>query len=223
MMQLNEGTIDAGLDDLLGTLQSGAAALRIPLSPIQYEKLLGYVALLVKWGGVYNLTAVREPQQIVVRHLLDSLATGPYLKGPNILDVGTGAGLPGIPLAIAFPDLDFTLLDSVAKKTRFVLQAAGELSLSNVMVKTTRVESYRPPQPFDTVISRAFADIPEFLTLAGNLCRPAGSLLAMRGRLRDEDLEGLPKGFYIEEVARLEVPGLGEERHLVRIGRYFCL
>lgn len=214
-----EGLTDAHRHALADRLQQGAAALRLSLNATQCEKLLDYLTMLVKWGSVYNLTAIREPEEIAVRHFLDSLALAPHLKGPRILDVGTGAGLPGIPLAIAFPDLDFTLLDSVAKKTRFVLQVAGELGLSNVMVKTIRAENYRPDQPFDTVISRAFASVAEFVGIASELCRPGGLLLAMKGRNDQEELAGLPKGFRVDEVVRLTVPGLNEERHVVRLSR----
>ena len=209
------------LDSLAKQLKEGIAALKLPLSPAQCTSLLNYVQLLSKWNEVYNLTAVRDPSEMVSHHLLDSLAVIPYIKGPHVLDVGTGAGLPGIPLAIALPATDFMLLDSVAKKTRFVLQAAGELGLSNVMVKTRRVEKFQPAQLFDTVISRAFSSIAEFVTMAGPLCRPGGVLLAMKGRYPEEELKALPQDYQLREVARLAVPGLDEERHVACLERHY--
>ena len=201
-------------------LARGIAALQLTLNPAQCTQLLDYVQLLVKWNQVYNLTAIRNPRDMITRHLLDSLAVIPFIKGPRILDVGTGAGLPGIPLAIALPDLEFVLLDSVAKKTRFIVQAGSELGISNVEVKTQRVEKYHSLDLFDTVISRAFSSIAEFVTVAGPLCRrDGGVLLAMKGRYPQEELSALPPGFNLKDITRLAVPGLDEERHVVQLLR----
>ena len=209
------------LEDVLAQqLAHGIAALQLALSPAQCTKLLGYVQLLVKWNQVYNLTAIRNPRDMITRHILDSLAVIPFIKGPRVLDVGTGAGLPGIPLAIALPELEFVLLDSVAKKTRFVVQAGSELGLSNVVVKTQRVEKNHSLGLFDTVISRAFSSIAEFVTMAGPLCRRNGGvMLAMKGRYPQEELSALPPGYILKDVARLAVPELNEERHVVQLAR----
>jgi len=213
--------MDTRQNSLAKHLKEGVAALELSLSVAQCNGLLAYVKLLSKWNEVYNLTAVRDPGEMISHHLLDSLAVIPYIKGPHVLDVGTGAGLPGIPLAIALPRVDFVLLDSVAKKTRFVLQAASELGLSNVMVKTQRVEKYHPAELFDTVISRAFSSIAEFINAAGSLCRPGGVLLAMKGRYPEEELKALPQGYQLREAVRLAVPGLDEERHVACLDRYY--
>ena len=209
------------LEDVLAQqLAHGIAALQLALSPAQCTKLLGYVQLLVKWNQVYNLTAIRNPRDMITRHILDSLAVIPFIKGPRVLDVGTGAGLPGIPLAIALPELEFVLLDSVAKKTRFVVQAGSELGLSNVVVKTQRVEKNHSLGLFDTVISRAFSSIAEFVTMAGPLCRRNGGvMLAMKGRYPQEELSALPPGYILKDVARLAVPELNEERHVIQLAR----
>lgn len=204
---------------LAGRLARGLEALQLSLSPGQCTGLIGYVQILAKWNQVYNLTAVRDTEEMVTRHLLDSLAVIPYVKGPRVLDVGTGAGLPGIPLAIALPELDFVLLDSVTKKTRFIVQATGELGLKNVAVETQRVENYLPAELFDTVISRAFSSLAEFVAAAGALCRAGGVLLAMKGRYPQDELTALPAGYQVREVARVVVPGLDEERHVVCLGR----
>jgi 16S rRNA (guanine527-N7)-methyltransferase len=201
-------------------LTHGITALGLSLSAAQCATLIAYVELLIKWNQVYNLTAIRNPCDMITRHLLDSLAVIPFIKGPRVLDVGTGAGLPGIPLAVALPELEFVLLDSVAKKTRFVVQATSELSLSNVVVKTQRVEQYNSLGLYDTVISRAFSTIAEFITVAGPLCRRNGGvLLAMKGRYPQDELSSLPADYQIKEITRLVVPDLGEERHVVQLVR----
>ncbi|MEJ2651131.1 MAG: 16S rRNA (guanine(527)-N(7))-methyltransferase RsmG [Gammaproteobacteria bacterium] len=212
--------MNAPEDALRQQLARGVAALRLTLTPAQRSKLLGFVELLAKWNHVYNLTAVRNPSAMITRHLLDSLAVVPFIKGPRVLDVGTGAGLPGIPLAVALPDLEFVLLDSVAKKTRFVVQASSELQISNVVVKTQRVEKYQLLGCFDTVISRAFSSMTEFVTVAGALCRRNGGVLvAMKGRHPQDELAMLPPGYRIKRISRVAVPGLDEERHVVQIIR----
>lgn len=196
-------------------LARGVQALNLSLSDEQQADLLAFIFLIQKWNRVYNLTAVTDPREMVVRHLLDSLAMAPHVHGPRVLDVGTGAGLPGIPLAIARPDLEFVLLDRTAKKTRFVTQAVGELRLTNVRVETRRVEQYHPLELFDTVISRAFSSLAEFALTAGTLLAPHGLLLAMKGRYPTEELAALPAGYRAEKTTRLDVPGLDEERHAV--------
>jgi len=195
-------------------LHQGISGIGLDLTPIAEAQLLKYLQLLAKWNQAYNLTAVRDPEKMVTRHLLDSLVIEPYLKGPRVLDIGTGPGLPGIPLALARPDLSFTLLDANAKKTRFVTQAIGELGLKNAEVVQNRVENYRPSVKFDTLISRAFAGIADMLALARHLCAPHGRFLAMKGTYPEEELAAVPADFATEVVA-LTVPDLEAERHLV--------
>jgi 16S rRNA (guanine527-N7)-methyltransferase len=195
-------------------LHLGITALGLNLPGGAETRLLQYLQLLAKWNQTYNLTAVRDPQEMVTRHLLDSLVILPYLQGPRVLDIGTGAGLPGIPLAISRPDLSFTLLDANAKKTRFIIQAIGELGLKNVEVVQSRVENYRPGQKFDTLVSRAFASIADMLAGARHLCAPHGRFLAMKGVHPEEELAAVPAD-YVTEVVALQVPGLEAERRLV--------
>ncbi len=187
----------------------------MPLAADDRQRLLTFVHLLVKWNAAYNLTAVRDPQEMVARHLLDSLVLLPYLHGARVLDIGTGPGLPGIPLALARPDIAFTLLDANAKKTRFVTQAVGELGLKNVEVVQARVENYRPEQKFDTLVARAFSSIAELLKSAQHLCAPGGRFLAMKGVYPEEELAAIPAEFAVSEVLALKVPGLDAARHLV--------
>jgi 16S rRNA (guanine527-N7)-methyltransferase len=187
----------------------------VPLAADDRQRLLTFVHLLARWNAAYNLTAVRDPQEMIARHLLDSLVLLPYLHGARVLDIGTGPGLPGIPLALARPDIAFTLLDANAKKTRFVTQAVGELGLKNVEVVQTRVENYRPEQKFDTLVARAFSSIAELLKSAQHLCAPGGRFLAMKGVYPEEELAAIPAEFAVSEVAALKVPGLDAARHLV--------
>jgi len=190
------------------------------LFPDEVEhRLLEYIALLGKWNEAYNLTAVRDPLQMITHHILDSLAIRPFLKGPAIIDIGSGAGLPGIPLAIARPQYNFTLLDSNSKKTRFMIQAKGELALANVQVVHERVEKYNPAQKFDTLVTRAFASLAEMVAAAQHLLAPEGEFVAMKGAYPGDELEQVPEPFRVFEVIELHVPGLGERRHLVRMGR----
>ena len=195
-------------------LHQGITDLGLALAAPVETKLLQYLQLLAKWNQVYNLTAVRDPAAMVTRHLLDSLAVAPHVRGPRVLDIGTGPGLPGIPLALARPELAFTLLDANAKKTRFVTQAAGELGLANVEVVQSRVENYRPAQKFDTLVSRAFSNIADMLANARHLCAPSGRFLAMKGTYPEEELAAVAAE-YATEVVALTVPGLDAERHVV--------
>ena len=203
--------------DLAPTLARGLTQLGLDLPDAVQAKLLQFVALLAKWNRAYNLTAVREPAAMLPRHLFDSLAVLPHLQGPRVLDVGSGAGLPGIPLALARPDMQFTLLDSNGKKTRFMTQAVTELGLPNVSVVQSRVEDYRAPVSFDTVITRAFAAVAEVVAATGRLCAPQGQLLLMKGAYPITELEALPPGYTLREAIRLQVPGLDAERHVLVI------
>ena len=179
--------------------------------------MAAYLALLERWNRAYNLTAVRDPDAMVVRHLLDSLSILPWIEGPRVLDVGSGAGLPGIPLAIARPALTFCLLDSNGKRTRFLNQAAAELQLPNVHVLRARVEDYHPNSLFNSVVSRAFATLADLLANAGRLCAPDGRLLAMKGVFPDDELARLPPGYALVGVYPLHVPHLEAERCLVHL------
>lgn len=196
-------------------LAGGVERLGIALPAAAVPRLLAFIQLLQKWNQAFNLTAVRDPAQMVTRHLLDSLAVLPFLEGGRVVDVGSGAGLPGIPLALASPERRFVLLDSNGKKTRFLTQAVTELGLTNVEVVRRRAEDYRPEQGFDTVISRAFATLAATAHAAGHLCAPRGILLVMKGVYPGEELEDLPSAMGLRAVHRLEVPGLAAQRHLV--------
>ncbi|WP_372524188.1 16S rRNA (guanine(527)-N(7))-methyltransferase RsmG [Sulfuricaulis sp.] len=195
-------------------LQQGLSEMGLDLAAPVRKKLLTFLELLEKWNRAYNLTAVRDPEQMVPRHLLDSLTVLPYLQGPRVLDIGTGAGLPGIPLALARPDIEFTLLDSNAKKTRFATQALHELGLKNVSVVQERVEKFHPETKFDTLIARAFASIPDMLAASRHLCAPRGRFLVMKGVFPQEELAAVTDG-YRSEVTALRIPGLDAARHLV--------
>lgn len=198
-------------------LAAGIAELGLEVSAGQQEKLLKYIALLHKWNKAFNLTSVRDPVEMVPRHLLDSLAVSVYLQGGRVLDVGTGPGLPGIPLAILYPERHFTLLDSNGKKTRFVRQAAMELELKNVEVVHTRVENFHPSTNFHCILTRAFASLPEIVKLTRPLLTEDGRLLAMKGRYPEEELADLDAAHWRLEVVSLKVPLLEGERHLIAI------
>ncbi|MCC8986655.1 MAG: 16S rRNA (guanine(527)-N(7))-methyltransferase RsmG [Candidatus Contendobacter sp.] len=195
----------------------GSERLNIPLPVDASRRLTNYLTLLERWNRAYNLTAVRDPAAMVVRHLLDSLSILPWLQGPKVLDVGSGAGLPGLPLAITRPDCAFCLLDSNGKRTRFLIQAVAELQLPNVSVIRSRVEDYQPATRFNSVVSRAFATLADMAANAGRLCAPDGRLLAMKGVFPDDELARLPPGYVVVGVYPLHVPHLEAERHLVHL------
>ena len=200
-------------------LVSGLQQLGLSLDPSQQLRLQAYLLLLAKWNRVYNLTGVRDEQQMVSRHLLDSLAVAPLVTGATLLDVGSGAGLPAIPLAIALPDLQVTALDSNSKKTRFITQAKVELGLDNVEVIQARIDDLDRPDHYEQVVSRAFSSIADFATSAGPWCRPGGTLLAMKGRPDADELAGLADDYQILEQRTLSVPGLKSARSVVVISR----
>ncbi|MBI3570907.1 MAG: 16S rRNA (guanine(527)-N(7))-methyltransferase RsmG [Gammaproteobacteria bacterium] len=197
-------------------LHQGLQTAGLVLPPDTELRLLEFLRLLEKWNQAYSLTAVRDPGQMVTRHLLDSLAVLPYVCGPRVLDIGTGAGLPGVPLALALPETRFTLLDSNAKKTRFVTQAAHALGLANVSVIQMRVEKFQPTEKFTTLLTRAFASIPDMLAATRHLCAPGGCWLAMKGVFPQEELAAIPAEF-TAQVRPLRVPGLEVARHVVII------
>lgn len=199
-------------------LETGLRELELNCSALQLEKLLKYLDLLQRWNKAFNLTAIRDPLQMVRLHLLDSLAIHPYVQElRSIIDVGTGPGLPGIPLAILNPEINFTLLDSNGKKTRFLFQAINELKLSNVSEINHRVEAYQPNQLFDAVISRAFSSISDMLNQCDHLVSDQGCFLAMKGKKPDSELSQMTKAYKVVEVNEVNVPLIDSERHLIKI------
>ncbi|MCC6610458.1 MAG: 16S rRNA (guanine(527)-N(7))-methyltransferase RsmG [Burkholderiales bacterium] len=198
-------------------LDAGLAELSLGLQASQRERLLTYIGLLERWNRVYNLTAVRDPARMVSQHLLDSLAILPHLGGGALLDVGSGAGLPGIPIAIATPERAVTLLDSNQKKVAFLQQAVAELRLTNATVCRERVEAWQTKLRFDVIVSRAFAELADFVIAAAHLLAKGGVLAAMKGVYPDEEIARLPSGFRIRAAIRIAVPGLAAARHLVLV------
>jgi 16S rRNA (guanine527-N7)-methyltransferase len=197
-------------------LATGLKQMGLEIGQAQQQKLLEYLALLMKWNQVYNLTAIRDPDEMVSRQILDSLSILPLVQGKKILDVGTGAGLPGIPLAICMPEASFTLIDSNGKKTRFVQQAKMELGLDNLQVQQTRVEQLEATQRFDTITSRAFAALTKIVELTSRLLSKDGVLLAMKGAIPKQEVETLEANGFdigIEELT----PPISEERHAIMI------
>ena len=203
---------------LLKQIQQGCDDLALTLSEKQRQQLLSYVILLAKWNKVYNLTSVRDTDVMVSRHLLDSLTVLPFLTGHSLLDVGSGAGLPGIPIAIARPDIAVTLLDSNSKKTRFLQQAKAELGLGNVTVIRERIEQASLPE-FDLVTARAFSTLADIIDLTERHCHDASRLLLMKGVYPEEELMRVTGGFKLESVHVLNVPGYEGQRHLVELVR----
>lgn len=210
----------ADRDPLRQRLGAGLAALQIELPAAVIERLLDYVVLLARWNATYNLSAVRDPAEMVTRHLLDSLALLPHVRGETLADLGSGAGLPGLPLAIVAPQRQVTLVDSNGKKTRFLRAAVRELGLANVRVAENRVENTEGV--FDCVTARAFASLADMLGWGARLLAPDGVWLAMKGRFPQDELAALPAGFIVEAVLPLQVPGLDAARHVVIIRHARC-
>lgn len=199
-------------------LEQGLCQAGLDTAENQRQQLLDYLDLLQKWNKVHNLTAVRDPEEMVTLHLLDSLSVLPHISGKRLLDVGSGAGLPGIPLAICVPHLQVTVMDSSHKKASFMRQAKAELKLANLEVVCGRVEKHQPPQLFDVVISRAFSDFAEFIALTRHLCAPDGQWLAMKGVYPYDELAQFQAKFadlHEAQVIPLQISGLEAQRHLV--------
>ena len=204
----------AKLNDIL---MQGSESLSLTLTEQQAEKLVGYVERIDKWNKAYNLTSVREPEQMMVKHILDSIAVAPFIDGKTIIDVGTGPGLPGIPLSVMLPDSSFTLLDSLGKRVRFMKQCAFELGLNNVTPVHSRVEDHKPDQPYDIVLSRAFASLKDMLHWCEHLVDSSGVFVALKGQFPQREIDEVSDHFRIESVKALLVPELEGERHLVNI------
>ncbi len=205
--------------DLEDRLQAGLTEMHIEAKPELVQRFTRLLRLLDKWNRAFNLTAVRDPAEMVARHILDSLSARPFLAGVSVLDVGTGAGFPGLPLAFVEPQRHFTLLDSGGKKIRFVRHVLGELALDNVILEHLRVEAFEPADLYDVVISRAFSSVGEFVRRCGGLVATGGCLLAMKGRYPDVELTGVPGAWEVTDVVGLKVPGLAGDRHMVVMQR----
>ncbi|MCG9965951.1 16S rRNA (guanine(527)-N(7))-methyltransferase RsmG [Shewanella cutis] len=202
---------------LSAQLEAYLAEINLPATAEQKKQLLDFVGMLNKWNKAYNLTSVRDPEIMLVRHIMDSLVVSIHLQGDRFIDVGTGPGLPAIPLAIMNPDKTFVLLDSLGKRIRFQKQVAFELGIHNISSIESRVEAYQPEQKFDGVLSRAFASIHDMLTWCHHLPAEHGQFYALKGQLSDEEMQQIPAGFVVTETIELKVPKLDEQRHLLKI------
>ena len=200
-------------------LYDAACEFKIVLTEHQNEQLIQYLELLIKWNKAFNLTAIRDPKEMLVKHLIDSLSIAPYIYGETILDVGTGPGLPGIPMAILFPDKKFTLVDSNGKKTRFLTQSKITLKLDNIVVQHTRVENIKTATLYDQIMSRAFTALDNMVLLCKHLLSEKGRFLAMKGMEQEKEMNAISAPFKIEESIQLNVPGCDEQRHLIIIAR----
>jgi len=201
-------------------LSAGVQELGLAMNEAQIDKMIAYLLLLSKWNSVYNLTAIRDPREMVKQHLLDSLSAAPaFVQAKNVLDVGAGGGLPGMMLAIAFPDTRISMIDTVSKKTAFLTQAKTELGLGNVTVYTGRVEELQVKEKFYVITSRAFSELCNFINWSGHLLADGGQFIAMKGVAPAQEIERLPAGWKVTGMQPLSVPGLDAERHLVFVQR----
>jgi 16S rRNA (guanine527-N7)-methyltransferase len=197
-------------------LAAGIEQLGLALNEETQQRLLAYGALLMKWNKVYNLTAIRDEASMIDLHLLDSLAILPHLAHvTRVADIGSGGGLPGIPLAICRPDCEVALVETVGKKTSFLLQAKAQLGISNLSVHNLRVENFKPAELYPAISSRAFASLVDFVTLTDHLLAPRGEWIAMKGQYPQDELDALPPGIQLRESRRLQVPGVDAERHIL--------
>lgn len=207
-------------DDIRTNLIDGIIGLKIRLDNDQVKKLMDYLTLLDKWNSTYNLTAVRDPQAMLTYHLLDSLAVVPFLSEvKNLLDVGSGGGLPGVVLAIVYPEMKVSMIDIVHKKTAFLNQVKIELGLDNVMVYTGRVEELEIDELFDGIISRAFANLNDFVSLSSHVLSDNGFFCAMKGLIPEDEISNLESGWTVKRIEALKVPGLDAQRHLLFIDK----
>ncbi len=205
-------------ESISALLDAGLEELGLTLTEAQKSKLIDYLNLLLKWNTAFNLSGVKGANEMLARHILDSLTLVPYMSGRRILDVGTGPGLPGIPLAICFPDKAFDLLDSNGKKSRFVFQAKLQLELGNVTTHTIRIENFVPPEPIDVIVSRAFASLQDFVDLTKHLLIPGETrLVAMKGLYPEDEIAVLPIGFEMIRAQKVAVPGYTGERHIIEL------
>jgi len=209
----------ADRETLRQRLDAGLSALGVALDDAAIARLIDYVELLERWNAAYNLTAVRDPAEMVTRHLLDSLAILPHVAGATLADLGSGAGLPGIPLAIAAPEREILLVDSNGKKARFLREAVRKLALAKARIAEARVENVEGT--FDCITARAFASLGDMLAWGGHLLAPDGRWLALKGRFPDDELAAVPDAFEVEKTLQMNVPGLDAERHLVILKRRF--
>lgn len=202
---------------LIAQFNGLVSQLAFSVTQTQQRKLIEFVLLLYKWNKTYNLSAIRQPDEMLVKHIFDSIVVAPYLSGSRIVDVGTGPGLPGIPLAIMCPEKSFTLIDSLGKRVRFMKQAIHALNIENVIPIQSRVEDVPPTQVFDVVLSRAFASLNDMLLLCKHLIDKQGVFLALKGQLHEQELNEIPEQFTLVKCTPLLIPSLNGDRHLVEI------